>query len=91
METISRKKLIEYYCEKCNFRTQSLFNFNKHKTTQKHNRESSPNNLSTINRKETYSCETCNFFTANLFDYNKHNSTKRHMNKVAMGNNPIFK
>jgi len=66
-----------YPCEKCNYSTQSLKDFNKHLATRKHK------NLIDGDKNPTiYPCIICNYSTLYLKDYNKHLSTRKHKNMV---------
>ena len=66
-----------YPCEKCNYSTQSLKDFNKHLATRKHK------NLIEGDKNPTiYPCVICNYSTLYLKDFNKHLSTRKHKNMV---------
>ena len=66
-----------YPCEKCNYSTQSLKDFNKHLATRKHK------NLIEGDKNPTiYPCDICNYSTLYLKDFNKHLSTRKHKNMV---------
>ena len=77
METMEIKNPIIYPCEKCNYSTQSLKDFNKHLATRKHK-----NILDGDKNPTIYPCEICNYSTQYLKDFNKHLSTRKHKNMV---------
>ena len=72
---------MDYYCECCNYSSNNLSNFNKHKKTNVHIKKNAsivknPHNnhkkSTQITQKSTYICEYCKK------EYSRHDSLKRH-------------
>jgi len=58
-----KKWQTEYYCEKCDYKCFKIYNWNKHITTAKHNKEIIVDDLVAKSGKKwqiNYSCEKCN-------------------------------
>ena len=64
-----------FHCKQCNYTTDRLYDYNKHKKTKTHLQ-----NLCDIDTNENvFSCIKCNFYTTNKNNYNKHLLTQKHI------------
>lgn len=78
---------MKYYCEKCKYSTAIKHNFQKHLSTQKHNRKKFCHIIPNLERKSTcqYYCEACNIFLAYKSQARVHMKTKKHKKNKEKG------
>ena len=66
-----------FYCDNCHYECSNQSDFNKHMTTDKHNRLTNTNKLIAKIRPLFY-CDTCHYGCSKQSDYNKHLATSKH-------------
>jgi hypothetical protein len=81
----------EFYCESCDFKTCKLSNYEKHKSTHKHQMLTNANEMLTFSARSSrkkcqkmptkYYCENCDYSSNKLSNYDKHLASDKH--KVA--------
>jgi len=81
----------DFYCESCDFKTCKLSNYEKHKSTHKHQMLTNANEMLTFSARSSrkkcqkmptkYYCENCDYSSNKLSNYDKHLASDKH--KVA--------
>ena len=81
----------KFNCEKCDYHTDTLKNYTRHKKTTKHkkNYEIEIQNEKIENQKKKYTCDLCEFYTDNSKCYSQHKRTNKHLNNIEKSNNKI--
>jgi len=84
MELFGTKKVAisttNFYCQKCDYKTDNKYYFAKHELTRKH--LNGTNGTKKVAPKTTkYFCELCDYRTDNKTDFIKHGLTLKHKNR----------
>ena len=89
-------KITNYYCISCDYTTSNKYNFNIHKTTNKHIKctksreipeksQKIPQKIwQTSSQSCIFTCKECDYTTADPCDYAKHTMTRKHVNRMIL-------
>ena len=84
------KTLILLHCEICDYYTYNKSDFNKHKTTRKHNSKTNNYTLASLGNEKSsvnssnYICGCCNYTTIIKCNYDKHLLSEKHKKKCSI-------
>jgi len=70
-------------CKICNYKTDKLYNLNRHNNTITHLEKKN------FQTKQKYICINCNYNTNNLNDFKRHNKTNKHKKQLQNNNQHI--
>ena len=79
------KSTTNFYCQKCDYKTDNKYYFAKHKLTRRH--LDGTNGTANLAKKTTkFFCEKCDFRTDNKSNYLQHKMTRKHQKNENLAN-----